>query len=121
VTMDDEQEYTIDETMVFEPAEELAEFQVVKVVPMETAVPPSIGAPEPRVVDDDERKRLRVKERLRKDLQDKKKRKEASERNAPTPVCPDCGEGMILRTNRHNGIKFYGCRMFPKCRGTRSL
>lgn len=33
--------------------------------------------------------------------------------------CPDCGGEMILRTNRTNGDKFYGCKKYPNCRGTR--
>lgn len=34
-------------------------------------------------------------------------------------LCPDCGGGMILRTNRQNGNKFWGCSKYPNCRGTR--
>jgi hypothetical protein len=36
-----------------------------------------------------------------------------------TLLCPDCNGEMALRTNSTNGQKFYGCRKFPKCRGTR--
>lgn len=36
-----------------------------------------------------------------------------------TLLCPDCGGEMALRSNRNNGQKFYGCRKFPACRGTR--
>lgn len=36
-----------------------------------------------------------------------------------TLACPDCQGDMALRTNSTNGQKFYGCRKFPKCRGTR--
>lgn len=34
-------------------------------------------------------------------------------------TCPDCGSGMILRSNRQNGQKFWGCSKYPNCRGTR--
>lgn len=33
--------------------------------------------------------------------------------------CPDCGGPMLLRTNRQNGDKFWGCTKYPNCRGTR--
>lgn len=33
--------------------------------------------------------------------------------------CPDCGGEMALRTNRQNGNKFWGCKKYPNCRGTR--
>lgn len=33
--------------------------------------------------------------------------------------CPDCGGPMLLRTNRQNGDKFWGCAKYPNCRGTR--
>lgn len=33
--------------------------------------------------------------------------------------CPDCGGEMLLRTNRQNGDKFWGCKKYPECRGTR--
>ena len=33
--------------------------------------------------------------------------------------CPDCGGEMALRTNRMNGQKFWGCKKFPNCKGTR--
>lgn len=36
-----------------------------------------------------------------------------------TLLCPDCGHEMALRTNRQNGNKFYGCKRYPDCRGTR--
>lgn len=34
-------------------------------------------------------------------------------------LCPDCGMGMVSRTNRSNGEVFWGCKTFPRCRGTR--
>lgn len=36
-----------------------------------------------------------------------------------TLLCPDCNGEMALRTNKTNGQKFYGCKKFPNCRGTR--
>lgn len=36
-----------------------------------------------------------------------------------TLVCPDCGADMALRTNKQSGSKFWGCKKFPACRGTR--
>lgn len=38
------------------------------------------------------------------------------------PACPACGGGMVLRTARqgkNTGSRFWGCRSFPDCRGTR--
>lgn len=40
------------------------------------------------------------------------------------PVCPQCGEAMVLRTAKrgpNTGNQFYGCTQYPKCRGTLSL
>ena len=40
------------------------------------------------------------------------------------PVCPKCGESMVLRTarkGRNAGNEFWGCRSFPKCRGVRKI
>ena len=34
-------------------------------------------------------------------------------------LCPQCGSPMVLREGRYG--KFYGCRKFPYCRGTRSF
>ena len=36
-----------------------------------------------------------------------------------TLICPDCGADMALRTNRQNGNKFWGCKKYPNCKGTR--
>jgi len=33
--------------------------------------------------------------------------------------CPDCGGAMLPRTNRQNGQKFWGCKKYPQCKGTR--
>lgn len=38
---------------------------------------------------------------------------------ADTFPCPECGGEMLLRTNRQNGDKFWGCKKYPECRGTR--
>ena len=38
------------------------------------------------------------------------------------PVCPQCGDEMIERTARRGpnaGQKFFGCRKYPACKGTR--
>jgi len=37
----------------------------------------------------------------------------------PAPDCPRCGEGMVERTNRFTGTRFWGCAGYPACRGTR--
>lgn len=37
-----------------------------------------------------------------------------------TPNCPDCGQPMKLRHRRSDGHPFWGCRRFPKCRGSRN-
>lgn len=34
-------------------------------------------------------------------------------------LCPECGSEMVLRTNREKGTRFWGCKTFPACRGTR--
>lgn len=39
-----------------------------------------------------------------------------------TPVnhkCPKCNAKMVERYNKSSGEMFYGCSMFPDCRGTR--
>lgn len=33
--------------------------------------------------------------------------------------CPYCQGPMVLRMNGKTGEAFYGCRSFPKCKGTR--
>ena len=35
-----------------------------------------------------------------------------------TPICPDCKSPMVLRTNRRDNSKFYGCSNYPNCRKT---
>lgn len=34
------------------------------------------------------------------------------------PICPKCGKGMVERSNRGTGQRFWGCASYPKCRGT---
>lgn len=33
--------------------------------------------------------------------------------------CPDCNGAMVARTNRQSGEKFWGCKKYPDCKGTR--
>src|SRR5690242_14695825 len=43
---------------------------------------------------------------------------------ADGPPCPSCNGAMILRKARRGsraGQEFWGCSLFPKCRGTRPL
>lgn len=37
------------------------------------------------------------------------------------PACPDCGSAMLLRKNKRNSESFWGCSVFPACRGTRRV
>lgn len=56
------------------------------------------------------------------------KRASQSRRGQTAPVtaipnCPNCNASMVLRTARRGvgaGQQFWGCRTFPKCRGTRN-
>ena len=44
--------------------------------------------------------------------------------DADAPTCPVCGGPMVLRTakqGKNAGGQFYGCKSFPKCKGTVSL
>jgi ssDNA-binding Zn-finger/Zn-ribbon topoisomerase 1 len=38
-----------------------------------------------------------------------------------TPHCPVCNRMMKLRTAKHDGAQFWGCSIFPKCKGTRAV
>lgn len=38
-----------------------------------------------------------------------------------TPACPACGRAMAIREARATGSRFFGCCMFPACRGTRPV
>lgn len=35
-------------------------------------------------------------------------------------TCPECGLEMISRKNSSTGQRFWGCRDYPACRGTRN-
>jgi hypothetical protein len=35
--------------------------------------------------------------------------------------CPRCDGVMVIRENKSNGNKFYGCSNYPECKGTRSI
>jgi ssDNA-binding Zn-finger/Zn-ribbon topoisomerase 1 len=35
-------------------------------------------------------------------------------------TCPECGGPMVSRTARVGGRRFWGCKQFPKCKGTRN-
>ena len=35
-------------------------------------------------------------------------------------LCPDCGGKMVSRKNVSTGQRFWGCKDYPKCRGTRN-
>ena len=37
-----------------------------------------------------------------------------------SPACPKCGGAMAARTRKSDGNKFWGCRAFPTCTGTRN-
>jgi len=34
-------------------------------------------------------------------------------------TCPECGGEMVSRLNREKNQRFWGCKTFPTCRGTR--
>lgn len=33
--------------------------------------------------------------------------------------CPECDGPMVSRTNSKNNTKFWGCKNYPNCKGTR--
>ena len=33
--------------------------------------------------------------------------------------CPDCDGEMVSRLNKQNNTRFWGCKSYPKCKGTR--
>ena len=43
----------------------------------------------------------------------------ASDTEPEELLCPECNGAMAIRTNRTNGNKFYGCKKYPNCKGTR--
>lgn len=36
-------------------------------------------------------------------------------------ACPRCGGDMIQRANKRSGERFLGCKLYPRCKGVRSL
>jgi DNA helicase-2/ATP-dependent DNA helicase PcrA len=42
-----------------------------------------------------------------------------AEEQPKSPACPKCGGMMMIRNRKSDGNKFWGCRMFPACNGTR--
>jgi four helix bundle suffix protein len=69
-----------------------------------------------------ERLAERARRRNRTDPTDPTDRTDSS--HDPAPLCPACGEGMVLRTARkgpHAGSRFWGCAGYPQCKGTRPL
>jgi restriction system protein len=45
-------------------------------------------------------------------------REKAARKKTIAIKCARCGSKMIERTNRKSGETFYGCSLYPKCRGT---
>lgn len=41
--------------------------------------------------------------------------------SAADPACPRCGATMFKRFNRQNNQMFWGCIMYPRCKGTQSI
>ncbi len=35
--------------------------------------------------------------------------------------CPDCQGPMVSRLNKKDNSRFWGCKDFPKCKGTRDV
>jgi len=35
--------------------------------------------------------------------------------------CPDCEGPMVSRLNKKDNTRFWGCKDYPKCRGTRDV
>jgi len=71
----------------------------------------------------------RIAERTRRnynDLYDQSNPTDPSDSSTPaaSPHCPDCGKPMSLRTartGRNAGSQFWGCSVYPTCKGTRKL
>ena len=36
-------------------------------------------------------------------------------------TCPDCGGEMVSRQNRRDQSRFWGCKKYPVCKGTRTV
>lgn len=49
------------------------------------------------------------------------RQRHAAVRESDAPRCPNCGGEMVLRTRRSDGSRFFGCRAYPRCRGTRPV
>ena len=45
-------------------------------------------------------------------------KRHTSVREGDAPRCPYCGGEMVLRKRKGDGKSFYGCKSYPKCRGT---
>lgn len=41
--------------------------------------------------------------------------------SATPPICPRCGQIMVLRTSRKDGNQFWGCSTYPKCKGMKQV
>lgn len=43
------------------------------------------------------------------------------DKQAITKVCPDCGNDLTVRENRHTGSQFIGCQAWPSCTHTEPI
>ena len=50
----------------------------------------------------------------------KRRRLPIAKDSAP-PKCPLCGSEMVIRKRKSDGVSFYGCRHYPKCRGIMNI
>lgn len=60
-------------------------------------------------------------ERKKSHVGNLKKRHETVSANDAPPLCPLCGDKMILRRRKSDGRQFYGCCNYPKCKGIRNI
>lgn len=51
----------------------------------------------------------------------KKKIANIKDRKDEVTFCDDCGSIMLIRENKENGDKFYGCIEYPECKNTEPL
>jgi four helix bundle suffix protein len=66
----------------------------------------------------------RMAARQKQNLADKSDRADPPDAKPKAPNCPLCGKPMALRTARKGkqaGSQFWGCSVFPDCKGTRPL
>ena len=56
-------------------------------------------------------------ERKSAHVQNLKRRHSEVSAEGASPRCPICGVDMVVRRRRSDGLPFYGCKSFPKCRG----